>query len=178
MNIRHFEYLKKLFSFFFRFLQIVAYYDRIIDYKSSNQIKKRHLYVRSYIKLIAMYASRYKATVNSKETDFNNLISYQLNYIEQVVENVDELKVLLSEFFEILNQSIINKMAIKTFVDWISNKSSHGNEIKAVLQILASSVCDMGISATLFETTINSYFNNNGEPLMILMSFSFNSVLF
>lgn len=156
-------------------MQVVAYYDRLIDYKSTNQMKKRHLYIRSYIKLIAIYGSRYKATINSKELELNNLIYYQLNYMEQVVENIDELKVLLSEFFELLNQSIINKMAIKSFVQWISNKPSHGSAIKAVLQTLALSVCDTEMSATLFETTMNSYFNNNGKINIIFRAFILNA---
>lgn len=121
------------------------------------------MFVRSYVKLVAVYTSKYKATIAAKEANLNNLISYQLNYMEQIVEDIDELKTLLSELFEILNQSIINKMVIKSFIDWISNKHSHGREIKAILQNLACSVCDMELAATLYETTLNSYFNNNGN---------------
>lgn len=120
------------------------------------------------MKLVAVFASRYKSTVNSKELDTINLVIYQLNYLEQIVENLDEFKALLSEFFEILNQSIINRMVLKSFEEWLSNKPSHGLVIKAVLQTLSEAVCDTEISATLFETTLNSYFNNNGLFKIVL----------
>lgn len=145
-----------------RLLQNVGYYDRLIDYKSTNQLKKRHIFVRSYVKLIVVFSSKYKSTINSRDLELNNIITYQLNYLEQIVEDLEEFKVLLSEFFEILNQSIINRMVIRSFEDWLSNKSSHGLVIKAVLQSLSTAVCDTDISAVLYETVINSYFNNNG----------------
>lgn len=88
--------------------------------------------------------------------------------MEQIVENKEELTIILSEFLEILNLSTINKMAVKSFDQWISTKPSHGVIIKAILRTLGTTVCDTEIAAVLFETTLNSYFNNNSMRIFFL----------
>lgn len=147
----------------FRFLQSVAKYDKKLTQRSPNFMQRRHIFVRSYIKLVAVFTSKHKALIATKGSDFNLVIATQLNHMEEVVQTQEELNVILAEYFEILNQAIINQSAIKCFEQWLSTKPNDGIVIKSILHTLNTSVCNTEIVAVLFEATLNAYFVNNSR---------------
>lgn len=128
---------------------------------TSDSFQKRHIYIRSIVKLVSVFTSRYKNVVASKGKDLEHLIGNQLNYLERY-RNQEELNILFETFLEILNISSILTVVQKSFEEHITNKSKDAILMNAVLNGLGHAVCDMEIAAHMYEVTLMSYFANEG----------------
>lgn len=135
---------------------------------STDSFEKRHIYIRSYVKLIAVYTSRNKNSLVSKEKNFQHLITNQLKYLERY-RNQQELNLLFETFLEILNIKNISEIAQKTLEEYITNKSKDAILMNAILNGLGHTVCDIEVAANIYESTLLSYFANEGLPVSLLI---------
>ncbi|KAK9711668.1 hypothetical protein QE152_g25341 [Popillia japonica] len=140
------------------FLSAVAHYTKTSQL-STDSFEKRHIYIRSYVKLIAVYTSRNKNSLVSKEKNFQHLITNQLKYLERY-RNQQELNLLFETFLEILNIKNISEIAQKTLEEYITNKSKDAILMNAILNGLGHTVCDIEVAANIYESTLLSYFAN------------------
>lgn len=124
---------------------------------------KRLIYVKTYIKLLSVYATRHRNTIPQKEQDIHIVIARQLNDLENVVDSEEEMVSLLGELLCILNINNINELAVKAFSKWIETKPGNGIIVRALLKTLGVAIKDTDMLAELLEITINSYFMNIGK---------------
>lgn len=148
---------------FFSFLKTVSGYDKQLRQTTPESINKRLIYVKTYIKLLSVYANRHRNTVAQKEQDIYIVISRQLNDLENVMDNEEEMISLLGELLCILNISNISNAALKAFTKWIETKPGDGVIVKSLLRTIGVVVKDTELLAELLEITINSYFVNMGK---------------
>nr|XP_022906095.1 ectopic P granules protein 5 homolog [Onthophagus taurus] len=137
------------------FLYSVAHYQK--SNQSHDSFAKRHVYVRSYVKTIASFASRYKMLIPAREDDLKALITNQLMYFQRY-RNQDELNQLMITFMEILNINGINSITLKTFEEFIMNKSKDAVFINSVLHGVGLGVVDVENSSQIYEATLATYF--------------------
>ncbi|KAF2894637.1 hypothetical protein ILUMI_11535 [Ignelater luminosus] len=146
------------------FLKIVAHYHKIVDDSApSNLVQKRHIYVRSYVKLLCVLASKHKLLVPSKINQLNFVITSNLNHMEAVVKSEEELNVVLNEMLGLLNIDNVKKSATSCFEQWIISKHADSEILKAFLRTLAVSVTDNDVVATLYECAVQTYFFNSAS---------------
>lgn len=126
-------------------------------------LKKRHVFTRSYVKLIAMFTNKHKALIPSKENELTSVLNAQLAHLESIVHTTEEFNVMLTTYLEVLNLQPIIVPATKCFEQWVSSKSGDSLVVKSILQTLSSTVTDHNAAVTVFEATLNSYFVNNGK---------------
>lgn len=141
-------------------LKTVAHFDKPPDETEKNTLHKRHIYVRSYVKLTSVLATRHKSLLSTKENEFVATVLSFLNHVETVVKDKDEFDVILAEVFGLLNISGISRPATKAFEQWISPKASDSIILAGVLRNVAVSVTNNEVVAVLMEAAINSYFAN------------------
>lgn len=126
-------------------------------------LEKRRTFLRSYVKLIAVFSSRNKASLQSKEADLNRALSAQLSHLESTVHEKAELQILSLEFLAILNLSQLNKINQNCFTMWISNRAGDGAIIKTFIKVLSEACENCDLTAVLLETCIESYFQNRAN---------------
>lgn len=153
----------------FSFLKMVSGYDKPLRNGTPDVFFKRLTYVKTFIKLLSVYANRHRNTVSQKEHDIYIVISRQLNELESVVDNEEEMIPLLRELLCIVNINYINNVAVKAFSKWIETKPGNGVIVKSLLKSLGVAVKETDLLANLLEITINSYFVNMGEYLLVSM---------
>lgn len=144
----------------FRFLKVVSGYNRIYTSASETLLEKRRIYLRGYVKLIAIFCSRYKTSIQSKETDLNRVLSAQLSHLEATVEDEAELQILLTELLGVLNLNHLNKINENCFILWIKNRAGDGLVIGAFLKVLPEVCINCDLTAVLLENCIAAYFQN------------------
>lgn len=125
-------------------------------------LEKRRTYLRSYVKLIAVFSSRNKASLQSTEKDLNRALSAQLSHLEAIVQEEAELQILLTEFLAVLNLSQMNKINENCFTVWIKNRAGDSAILKAFLKVLTETCVNCDLTAVLLESCILAYFQNRG----------------
>lgn len=154
---------------FFRFLKVASGYSKAFASVSQALLEKRRTFIRSYVKLIAVFSSRHKASIHSKEADLNRVISTQLGHLEVTVQDEAEMQILLAEFLSVLNLNDLSKINETCFTLWIRNQAGDGAVIRAFLKVLPEACVNCDLTAVLLESCITSYFQNRsanvGEPL-------------
>lgn len=116
--------------------------------------------MRSYVKLIAVFSSRHKASIQTKENDLNRVISAQLSHLEATVQEEAELQILLSDLLAVLNHSHIAKTNETCFTLWLKNRAGDGAVIRAFLKVLPEACVNCDLTAVLLESCIVAYFQN------------------
>lgn len=124
---------------------------------------KRLIYLRTFIKLLSVYSSKFKSNLPSREVEISNVILRQLNDIEVVVQNQDEMTVIIGELLFILNITNLSNISNKAFTQWIKNKSGESYIITSILKTIGVSVSELDVLADILETTLNGYFQNSGK---------------
>lgn len=130
---------------------------------SPDLLQKRHIFVRSYLKLLAVYTSRHKASIQSKENEIMFVINSQLNHMEAVVHEQDEMEIILGEMLCTLNFTSINNVAEKCFSTWMSSRMGDEMVIKILLKVLTRNVTDCDIVGKILENMVSTYFFNRGR---------------
>lgn len=125
-------------------------------------LDKRRAYIRSYVKLIAVFSSRHKASIQSKEPDLNRVLSAQLSHLEATVQDRAELQILLTELLGVLNLNDLNRANENCFTLWIKNRAGDGAVISAFLKVLPEACANCDLTAVLLESCITAYFQNRG----------------
>lgn len=154
----------------FRLLKTAAHFDKPLKENQPNILQKRHIYVRSYVKLTSVLATKHKALLSTKEAAFVGTIHSFLTHIESVVESEEELNAILAEVLGLLNISGISKPAAKAFEQWLAVKATDSMVLKAVMKNLAINVIDNEIVAVLLEVAVNSYFFNGKLNLSLIFA--------
>lgn len=169
LSSRKFDYFIAQFCknnqilFYFSFLKVVANCNGDQPNMSLETLNKRLIFVKTYIKLLSVYANRNKANISRKEQDISILISRQLTDLEVMVNTEEECTVLLKELLCSLNIEHVKNIVLGCYIKWIENKPGNGLIIRSLLNTLGSAVSDYDILASLMEVTINSYFVNTGK---------------
>lgn len=158
--------------FIFSFLKIVSGYNKQLISPTSEILFKRLIFVKTYIKLLSVYANRHKNNTGRKERDIYVVISRQLNNLETLVDTDEEMTVLMRELMCVLNISNISRPANNAFCKWIENKPGNGIIMKSFLKCLGQSIRDNDILSDLLEIGINSYFINTGKIIFIWFQFN------
>lgn len=138
-------------------------YNRIYATSSQILIEKRRTFLRSYAKLIAVYSSRHKASLQSKEPDLNRVLSAQLSHLETTVQDEAELQILFTEFLAVLNLNLLNKINENCFTVWIRNRAGDSSVIKTLLKVLPEACLNCDLTAVLLESCIIAYFHNRSS---------------
>lgn len=149
-------------GFVCRFLKVVSGYNRFYPTTSQLLLEKRRTFLRAYIKLIAVFSSRHKTALQSKEAELNRVLSAQLSHLEATVQEQAELQILLIEFLAVLNLNHLKKINANCFTIWIKNRAGDGVVIKALLNVLPHTCADCDLVAVLLECCISAYFHNRG----------------
>ncbi|KAK9871044.1 hypothetical protein WA026_010002 [Henosepilachna vigintioctopunctata] len=146
------------------FLKTVSGYNEVVTaYEGRESLNKRYIYVRSYVKLMSVFASRHKLTVPSREKEIYAVINNQVKHLEIVVKSDEELNLIIQEFLNILNIPGIGHLGLKCICQWISTKSGNDIVIALLLQISSQVVSNYEYVASLYELAIESYFQNVNE---------------
>lgn len=153
----------RFYWFFLRFLKVVSGYSRIVASSSESLLEKRRTYLRTFVKLIAVFSSRHKASLQSKESDFNRVLSAQLTHLEATVEEEAELQILLTELLAVLNLSHLDKINENCLTLWIKNRTGDGLMIKTFIKILPEVCVNCDLAAVLLESCITAYFENRSS---------------
>ncbi|KAJ8984462.1 hypothetical protein NQ317_012528 [Molorchus minor] len=143
-----------------QFLKKVSGYNKPLIHPSQDLLHKRLIYVKTYIKLLSVYASKNKNNLVHKEQDIYLLISRQLNDLETIVDAEEEMLALMKELLCILNIDRIGCISLKAYRKWIENKPGDGLIIRCLLKTLGMAVKDFDMLAELCELTLTSYFCN------------------
>ncbi|RZB40249.1 ectopic P granules protein 5 -like, partial [Asbolus verrucosus] len=143
------------------FLKTVSGYNRVMESPTSEALNKRLIFVKSYVKLLSVYANRYKSVVTTKENEIKTVINQQLFHLDGTVTVQDEFNVILRELLGVVNIQNISHCSLKCFDSWIVNKVGDGLAVKGLLQVLGTAVGDNEAVGFLMESTVNSYFKNN-----------------
>lgn len=145
------------------FLRVVSGYDKPlpIPHPTQNELAKRHIYVRGYVKLVGVFATRHKSLIPTKEAVLVNVMENNLSHMEKVIVDQQELNTILGEYLSVLNQSVISSFLTKFMEDWFKTNCGDARILTALLQVLATKVVDCNSVATLLESGITSYFENN-----------------
>lgn len=125
-------------------------------------LEKRRTFLRTYIKLIAVFSSRNKTALQSKEAELNRVLSAQLSHLEATVQEQAELQILLIEFLAVLNLNHLKKINENCFTMWIKNRAGDGVIVKALLNVLPHACAGCDLVAVLLECCISAYFYNRG----------------
>lgn len=137
-------------------------YNRIYSASSQLLLEKRRTYLRSYVKLIAVFSSRHKASLQSKESELNRVLSAQLSHLEATVQEEAELQILLAEFLAVLNLNHLSRINENCFTMWIKNRAGDGSVVKILMKVLPETCVNCDLSAVLLESCISAYFQNRG----------------
>ncbi|XP_017775624.1 PREDICTED: ectopic P granules protein 5 homolog [Nicrophorus vespilloides] len=144
-----------------QFLRTVCCYTVALNHYDQKVREKRHIFVRSYMKLVVVFTNRYKNIIPTKEVDLVNVIKSQLNDMENIVNVEEDMNLILSEILAVLNQSCLKKFMIECFIQWIASREGDAMAIKSTLMVLGHSVMDPEIVSILYESCIHTYFENN-----------------
>lgn len=144
-----------------RFLKTVSGYTKPEQNPSSEIVTKRLIYIRSYVRLISVYTSKYKNCVTAKEKELYPVISRLLSDLDSFVVTEEEYIILLQDVLHVLNINLIRFISLKVFKQWISKQYGDQIALRSVLIGLGKIVQDEEILAELVETAINSYFKNS-----------------
>lgn len=150
--------------FLFSFLKIVAGYDKPVS-SSASTFNKRLAYVRGYVKLISIFANKYKSSVPSKEYELSAVISFQLNHLDSVVCCREEMTTLINELLCVFNIPLVSNVALQCFNKWLGSKSGSSLVLKVMLQCVGATVNDRMVVGELCENALLSYFQNGGKFL-------------
>ncbi|KAF5275551.1 hypothetical protein FQR65_LT04154 [Abscondita terminalis] len=152
------------------FLKVVAHYH---EPAQNDCFFKQHIYIRTYVKLLSVLASRHKPVAIAKSEQLQSVINSNLTHLENVVKAEESLCIVLEDIFGILNIDVISKSVTKCFEQWFAGKSADSVVLKAAFQTLPSSVTNTDILSLLLETAIHSYFINNGGTFNSLSPWKF-----
>lgn len=123
------------------------------------------------MKLISIYTTRHKSSIQSKENELVFVINSQLSHMESVVKDEEEMQAILEEQLCVLNITGISKIAEKCYTIWIGGRLGDGMIIKCLLNTLPRSVGNNEIVASLLEAVVNVYFQNRGRYFIYWLSF-------
>lgn len=138
-------------------------YNRAQMNVSQELLEKRRTFIRSCVKLLAVYSSRHKTSIHSKETELNYVLTAQLNHLRSTVRDAAELQILLSEFLGVLNVDHLTKICENCFTLWLKNTSGDEAIIGAMLKSLCETCTNCDLVAALLEVCISTYFLNRGS---------------
>lgn len=151
---------------------------------------KRQIFVRAHTKLLSVHISRNKNLHNIREDNVRviingkyifinclvvpvrctlDLILGYLNDLDCVVTTADEMELLLKEIISTVNISDISEIALNALIKWVENKTSEMT-IKAFMKTMGTIITDYKHLGALYEATLTSYFNTNGEFELLVHS--------
>lgn len=125
-------------------------------------VNKRLIFIRSYVRLVSVYTSKYKAKVATKEQELFPVISRLLSDLDSYVVSEGEYIILLQDILHVLNISAIRFISAKVFSQWIEKQYGDQIQLRAVLGSLGKIVADEEILTELMEDAIMNYFKNSG----------------
>ncbi|XP_043289159.1 ectopic P granules protein 5 homolog isoform X2 [Venturia canescens] len=151
-------------------LKVVAAYDPTVTHFHPTTLKKRQMYVRSWVKLLINCTTRHKALLSNNTKAFTNALSRILDDMEIVLtstvsegQQAQEAGLLISELLHAVNAStfLVEQLRI-SWVDWLSEKTASSSPVLlGILRVVGIAAISPATLGQLLEAALEAFFKHS-----------------